>query len=749
MSALPDTEQIRPRTGEGGPGGRTDVLLIDGMFCAACAASVDAAVRRHPSVADVNVNFAAEAAVIERAPAADAEDLDELMARIARLGYSPRSASTQASPAPTSAPTPDRASRDLTLRFIIAVFFGMWVMLPSIGLYLDAGAGQRGIQWRLAMGAGLLSLPVVLWSGLPFYRMAWNTLRSGAAGIDALVTIGTAGALLLSVLALARGSAAVYFEVAVALITLQLLARLIDLRVRRRAREAITALLELSPTRLRQITAAGEQDLTLKEVKTGLKLRILPGERLAVDGVVREGTASIDRSLLTGESAPCTIGPGDDAHAGERLVDGSVVLGVTAGAGGRRLDALAKQVRQMLATKAPWQRVVDRLARYFLWLSLALGAIAGVLVVAFGGSAQDGALRALAVFVIACPCALSLAAPLAGLCASQAAARRGIILRDLNAITSAALPGKVFFDKTGTLTAGTPSVLAVHPASAISETTLLRHAGEAERLSEHPLAHGIVAAARARGLLSAPISSDASVTTQPGCGLRYEGEAKRVIHVGSAAWFDQLGLPIFEAPAPAEGATRVWVALGQEVLGAIDLIDAPRPGVPEALAQLLEKGLELAILSGDGEAPVAHLGRTLDISWQAALTPEQKVERVRAARQQGQCVVAFVGDGLNDGPALAAADLGIAVGPATDAARAAAAISLTQGGVERLPTVLALTRRLRHVVRRNLAWALAYNLVALPAAAAGWVHPALAASAMALSSISIILSAARAGASGN
>ncbi|MEO0423074.1 MAG: cation-translocating P-type ATPase [Pseudomonadota bacterium] len=727
------------------PQTRTDVLLIDGMFCAACAASVEAAIRRHPGVDEVNVNFAAEAAVIERAAGRAGGDLPALIERIASLGY--RARSSALAEGGERSREHDPIARDLSLRLIIAVFFGMWVMLPSVGLYLDAGAGQPVTQWRLALAAGVLCLPVVLWSGLPFYRMAWRTLRAGTPGIDALVTIGTVGALLLSVISLSRGSAAVYFEVAVALIALQLLARLIDLRVRRRAREAISALVALTPTRLRRLRNGEERDVALKEIKIGDRLRVLAGERLAVDGVVHEGLASVDRSLLSGESEAVTVQAGAALHAGERLVDGAVTLEVMAGAGRRRLDALAKQVRQMLASKAPWQRAVDRLARYFLWLSLALGAVAGVAVFAVGGEPQAAALRALAVFVIACPCALSLAAPLAGLCASQAASRQGIILRDLNAITSAATPTHVFLDKTGTLTRGMPSVRALHPRKSVDGDELLRRAGEAERLSTHPLAQGIVEAARTRGLLGPTPSAGARVSVVPGKGLRYRSDDGQETCLGSTTWFEQLGLVTADIAPPLAGpATRVWVAHGGQVLGAIDLIDDLRGGVDEALVALREEGVQLGILSGDSAEPVAYLAQTLGIDGRFGLSPEAKVEAIEAVRAQHPgAVVAFVGDGLNDSPALAAADLGVAVGEATDAARAAAAVTLTDGGVERMPGLLRLVRRLRAVVRRNLAWAIAYNVLALPAAAAGWVHPAVAASAMALSSISIIASAASAG----
>lgn len=804
-----------------------DVLIIEGMFCAACAASVEGVIARFPGVREATVNFAAEAAVVEwqnDAPAHDAPGapgagaaapsapraatapqareraLGELLERIGRLGYDARLAGAPATgdPAPraaaaTAGATPTRrrrAERDLGLRLVVAVFFGMWVMLPSVALYLPSGAvGEASARHALALAAGVFALPVVLWSGLPFYRMALGTLRAGVAGVDALVTIGVAGALALSAWSLSRGGSEVYFEVAVALITLQLVARLVDLRVRANAREAVVRLLDVAPPQLTVVDAAtgAERRVALRIVKAGMQVRLRPGERAAVDGEVCAGEALVDRSLLSGEARPARITPGARLHAGEQVLDGTLLLRVDAAAGRRRIDALARQVRQLLASKPPWQRVADRLARHVLWLTASVAVAAGLLVVAAGGDAQAGAARALAVFVITCPCALSLAGPLTGLCASAAAADRGIVLRDLNAITTAARPTELFVDKTGTLTCGTPRVTAVEAlGSDISRGDVLALAALAEAGSEHPLARAVVAAAQAAGV-AVPRAPAGTMQARPGRGVCWSAAAAsagadrgvaaapataraaaptdraappplpRTVHVGSPAWFGELGLLASDAGAAgaAQGAsTGALVARDGVLVGRIAFEDALRPGVTQAVRRLQASGLAITVLSGDAPAPVRDVAARLGIDWQAQLTPEDKVACITRRRapagdppsagRRDRTVVAFVGDGLNDGPALAAADLGIAVGTATDAARAAAAVTLDPpGGVERLPELLTLTARMRRVMRQNLAWALAYNALALPAAAAGWVPPALAAVAMALSSISIVLNAAR------
>lgn len=717
---------------------RRDVLTVDGMFCAACAASVEAVLARQPGVASASVNFAADAAVVEWQPGA--HDTAPLLAAVRGLGYDTRLIGDEAD----SRPPAGDPGRDLGLRLIVALFFGMWAMLPSIVLYLDVVTDPRS-RYGLALAAGVFSLPVVLYAGLPFYRMGIATLRHGIAGIDALVTVGVAGSLVLSATALLAGSAEVYFEVAVALVTLQLIARLLDLRVRRKARDAVVGLLELAPTTLTLVDAeGGTRRAVLKEVAAGDTVRVGPGERVAVDGRIVSGRARIDRSLLTGESDPVTLGPDEAVHAGERVIDGACDLSVTASAGRRRIDGLARQVREMLAARPAWQRAADTVARRFLWLSVLAAAAGAALVLSAGGTGAEAAVRALAVFVIACPCALSLAAPIAGLTASAAAARRGIILRDLNAVTGAAIPDRVFMDKTGTLTLGRPGVVAVHPFAGADEREVLRAAGTAEHASSHPIASALVAAAEKAGLcaaVQARAAAGGELHESPGRGVRWSRDDER-IDVGSIDWLRAAGV---EIPAlPETPATRSGVARNGRFIGAIDLEDALRPGMEEVIRSLRSRGLTPVILSGDGPGPVARIGARLGCEAHAGLTPEDKVSRIEECRKTG-AKTAFVGDGINDGPALAAADLGVAVGEATDAARSAAAVSLVEADATALPALFDLTRRARSIVRQNLAWAIAYNAIAIPAAMAGWVHPAVAAIAMALSSITIVLNALRAG----
>ena len=706
-----------------------DTLLVEGMFCAACAASVEASLNRHPGVDNAAVNFAADAAVVDWQPGA--RDLDALFLRIRGLGYRPglvgdteRSASEESDP-----------MRYLGLRLIVALFFGMWSMLPTFGLYFGV-AGEGRAAFGLAIAAGIFSLPVILFSGIPFYRMGLATLRNGVAGIDALVTLGVFGAVALSMFSLFNRSDAVYFEVPIALITLQLIARMLDLRVRRRARDAVLGLLDIAPTTVMRLDKDGTtRRIRLNEVEAGMRLRAYPGDRLSIDGLIVAGRGQLDRSLLSGESKPVRAVAGEAVSAGERLLGGHLDIEVTAGEGKRRIDALARQVRQALSTKPPWQKIADAIARYFLWLSFAAAIAGGAAAYLGGETAAEAAARALAVFVIACPCALSLAAPLAGLMAAARASKQGFILRDLNALTGAARPDVICFDKTGTLTEGQPTIVAVWPAKGVDEPELLRSAARAEGGSEHPLARAIRAACGEAGVGAA---GRGETQTSAGNGVRYR-DVESDILVGRDGWLVERGIDL--PPLPPTEATRVTVARNGRFLGAIDFDDAPRAGVVEVINELAWARIEL--LSGDREGPVQRLSRKLDISARAGLSPEAKAERIAELQEKGW-TVAFVGDGLNDGPALAAADLGIAVGDATDAARTASAITLVSADVTILPRLFALTRRTRRIVYQNLAWAVLYNGVAIPAAIMGFVHPAIAAVAMALSSLTIVLNALRA-----
>jgi Cu+-exporting ATPase len=713
--------------------------MVDGMFCGGCAASLEGRLGKLDGVAEASVDLAAGAALLRWRPGK--ADPGAVCRAIAALGYVARRPYS-ASPAGAAGDP----GRSLRLKFVIAIFFGMWTMLPSIALYLNA-APDAAVAHALAWSAAAASLPVIVFAGRPFYAMAFATLRVGIAGIDALVALGVLGAVTLSAVSLARGGSDVYFEVAVALITLQLLARLIQLNVARSGRDALAKLLDLAPPRVSRLDARGLLEVVpVREVSVGDVLLVEVGDTLSVDGVVERHDALLDRHLLSGESRAVRVAPGEAVCAGEVVVEGPLKMRVTASVGDRRVDMLARQVRTTLMRKPDWQRGIDAVARNFLLLAT-LAAVTGALLASMSGASLIGvAERALAVFVIACPCALSLAAPLAGLGASRRAVDAGMLLRDLRVLARAPKVSAVFLDKTGTLTEGRPSVSALKPADGVEARELLAVAAFVEKQSRHPLATAIVEAALAGGVplhgegwLPPDAVADARTHTVVAGGVRVD-VAESVLRVGSAEWFSREGLLC--PPLASAGLSRVWVARGDRVLGAIDLDDPLRVGARAAIEELRSKGVAVTILSGDAPEPVARLAGQLGVEGVARCSPEDKVSIVQAAVARG-CVTAFVGDGLNDGPAIAAADLGVAVENALDAARTASAATLLRGGVERVPELLALVASAGRVLRQNIGGAIAYNALAVPAALAGWVHPAVAAVAMAASSLTIVLNSLR------
>lgn len=711
--------------------------MVDGMFCAACAASLEHRLQKLPAVTDACVDLAAGAALVRWKQGG--KDAAAAGRAIAALGYTSRRPDTAAADSGAQDPY-----RSLAIRLVIALFFGMWVMLPSVGLYLDA-APDPGDAFGLAAAAAIASLPVIGWAGLPFYSMAWSTLRAAAPGVDALVTLGVIGAVLLSLVSLARGGSDVYFEVAVTLITLQLLARLIELRVARGGRDAMARLLDLAPPRVLRSRAGQAPELVpVSQLVVGDTVIAEAGETLALDGEAETDGASLDRHLLSGETGAVSVRRGTPVHAGEVVLEGPLRMRVTSTAGRRRVDDLARQVRALIMQKPAWQRGVDVIARYFLLLATVAAGCGALLAGASGEGVWSSAERALAVFVIACPCALSLAAPLAGLGAARSAAGSGVLLRDLRAVTRAGHIDTLFVDKTGTLTEGRPAVSALYPQAGCSGRELLAVAAAVELESRHPFARAILDAAENSGVLASESALSqatpmAERRTVRGAGVRMRQESE-TLRVGSEDWFAREGLACPELPGG--GLSRVWVARGREVLGAIDLDDPLRPGVAAAVGKLRQSGISVTILSGDAAAPVARIARQLGIRGVARCSPEEKVQYVEAAAARGE-ITAFVGDGLNDGPAIAAADLGVAISESLDAARTASAATLLKGGVERMPEVLAIVASARRILRQNIIGAIAYNAFAIPAALIGVVHPAIAAVAMALSSITVVLNSQR------
>jgi len=694
-----------------------EVVHVRGMSCASCAAGLERVLARVPGVQRASVSYAAERATVD----VSSPDVRAVLeGRIRERGYEVV--------APEPAPASDAGDR-LLVRLVITVFFTMMAMMPAavVLLGVDAAGSTTVARW-LALASAVLALPAIVVGGLPPLRRALRSLRN--PGMDLLIAAGTLVTYGYSLIELARGGHAVYFDTAAMIVSFALLGRVLEERARRRGIGAVRALDALLPGRAHLVVAGNqEQDVAVEALAIGDLVRVRAGERVPIDGLVREGTSLADTAVLTGEWAPRAIGVGERIAAGLLLLDGTLLVEVERPVGQREVDMIRRAVDGLLSSRAPMQRLADALAARLAWTVLALASLTLVgtgLSLGFGAEAW---MRAVAVVVVACPCALGLATPMAIAVAAGRAASRGILFRDGEAIELAARIDRVFLDKTGTLTEGRPRVTSV--TTDLDREEILRVASLLETAVHHPLARALREAAP-------PAELRMAIEVVPGGGVIGRDAATWI--VGSARFLREQGISV----AHEIDATTVHVARDGLWVARITLDDALRPPVATAVRSLVDEGLHPVLVTGDARGVAERVAREVGITdVHAEATPVEKANIVRAARLEG-ARVAFVGDGLNDGPALAAADLGIAVDSATDLAAECARIVLVEGGVERVGEALAIARATRRRMRQNLAWALVYNLLAIPAAALGWISPALAAAAMAASSLSVVGNSLRA-----
>lgn len=702
-------------------------LSVGGMMCGSCAAAVEAVLAREPGVHEVGVNFAADAAYIEWDPAQT--DLEQLLHKANRLGYRVEVFTEDAGPRRLEV-----FQLRLQIKLAIAVFFGMWSMLAALVLYLsspDALAPQQ--RWWLALASGVCALPVIAYAGFSFYLAGWRTLRAAVPGMDTLISVGVGGAVVLSIGQLWLGHDRVYFDTAVMLITFQLIARLVDHRVRRDAAGAAQALLHAAPEQIQRLEDDGSVSLISSAlVQRGEHVLVAPGAAVGVDGVVLAGRSSLDCALLSGESAPVLVVPGDSVYAGSRNGEGELRLEVTAASGQRRVDDLARAVRAQLVHKSSLQKLADRAASKLLPIVAIAAVSAALLAMMQGLAGEEIVTRLLAVIVITCPCALSLAVPVVSLLAEARARAQGLLFRDPAAIEQAATLRHVVFDKTGTLTTGQPAIKALQTVPGQASEQLLNLAAAATFASGHPLAQGLAAATE---MSEAPPGERRVVAGQ---GVVWTSGLGSVL-AGRAAWLREQGVDLVEQ----DEGTAVYLAKDGSYIGKILFSEQLRLEALPLFKDLRAAALQVHLLSGDTASACAAIGKSLSLDPKQirhGQSPEQKLGFIHALQQDAG--VAFVGDGLNDGPALAAADLGVAVGEASPTARSAAAL-LLPSGLQGLMPALRLARQARRIMLQNLGWALVYNLLALPAAMLGWIHPAIAAAAMGMSSICVLLNTLR------
>ncbi|THA23747.1 copper-translocating P-type ATPase [Streptomyces sp. RKND-216] len=726
-------------------------LAIGGMTCAACAARVEKKLNRMDGV-QASVNYATEKARVSYT-----EDLAvaDLIATVEATGYTaapppPRSPSAPEPGAPVEA-EPDEL-RPLRLRLLTAVILAV----PVVAMAMVPALQFTSWQWLSLT----LAAPVVVYAGWPFHRAAWTNLRHGAATMDTLVSVGTGAAFLWSVWALFLGTAGmpgmthpfeftvsrtdgagtIYLEAAAGVTAFLLAGRYFEARAKRRAGAALRALMELGAQEVTVLRDGREQRVPVAELAVGDRFTVRPGEKIATDGTVVEGSSAVDASLLTGESVPVEVAAGDPVTGATLNAGGRLVVEATRVGSETQLARMAKLVEDAQNGKAAAQRLADRISAVFVPAVILLALATLGVWLAVGGSVTAAFTAGVAVLIIACPCALGLATPTALMVGTGRGAQLGILIKGPEVLENTRRADTVVLDKTGTVTTGRMTLLAVRTAGGEDEEEVLRLAGALEHASEHPVARAVAAGAAARvGDLPSPVEF-ASI---PGLGVRGVVDGRAVL-VGRARLLRDrsVALPAELAAARDDaeraGRTVVAVAWDGRARALLEVADAVRDTSAEAVRRLRALGLTPVLLTGDNAAVAAAVAAEVGIDEVVSeVLPEDKVDVVERLQAEGRSV-AMVGDGVNDAAALAQADLGLAMGTGTDAAMEAGDLTLVRGDLRVAADAIRLSRRTLATIKGNLFWAFAYNVAALPLAAAGMLSPMIAGAAMAFSSVFVV-----------
>jgi Cu+-exporting ATPase len=743
-------------------------LPVEGMTCASCVNRIERFLKRTPGVEDAVVNLATEVATIRFLP--DLVGRSELVGAIEAAGYDVLPGVPRDHVAVPGAALADedggidagraREARALLLRAVVSIGVAIGIMALML---LGRALPMEDLN-RIAI---LPATFVQLWAGGRFYRAAWRAARHGAANMDTLIAIGTTAAWGYSVvvtlapaIAMSAGlEPAVYFDSSTIIIGFVLLGRWLEARAKSQASSAIHRLLALEPPTARLVDGDVERDLPLHEVQPGDLLRVRPGDRVSVDGRVVSGSSAVDQSMLTGESMPIEVAPGDEVIGGTLNASGSFVMRATRVGRETALARIVDLVREAQGSKAPIQRLADRVSEVFVPVVLLAAALTFVAWYLAGPEPRlTLALTAfVAVLIISCPCAMGLATPTAIMAGTGRGAEAGVLIRGGEALEAAHRIDTVVFDKTGTLTEGTPSVGDIVPAAGFDAATVLDLAGSLEASSEHPAGEAIGARARAEGRGSLAVSSFRAIAGRGVEGtVEVDGTARRVL-VGSTGLLEAESVDLGSIAGPLRAAGQVGagvavVAVDGRVAGLITIRDAVKPGAGPAVADAHAAGIDVWLLSGDSRPVAESIAVEVGIPHDRVLAevlPEHKASTVARLRAAGR-VVAMVGDGINDAPALATADVGIAIGTGADVAIEAADVTLVGGDPRGVLAAIRLSRSTMRVVRQNLAWAFGYNVVLIPVAMGVLfpffgvlLNPGLAAGAMALSSVSVVLNSLR------
>ena len=751
--------QPQTQAGPAESGVDTVHLAVGGMTCASCVSHVESALQRVDGVASASVNLATERATVEYRTGATG--LTEMRHAVEDAGYRLLGVSTDGMDDPGG-------ERELAiLRYKVA--FSLTVAAAVMVMMFTPGV-MGGVGFRLEFLFLALATPVQFWAGRHFYISAFGALKHRTSNMNTLIAVGTSVAFFYSLAVtvspadagIRSVSSDTYFDASTAIVGLVLLGRLLEARAKRRATGALRSLIGLQPREARVERGGEQRTIPIDELLAGDVLIIRPGEKIPTDGTVLSGSSSIDESMLTGEPIPVTKAGGDDVFGG--TINGTGALRVTVTQVGRDtvLARIVAMVERAQGSKAPVQRLVDRVAAYFVPVVVAIAAVSFVLWLVLGPEPAyaTATLVAVAILVIACPCALGLATPTAITVGTGVGAEMGILVRDAEALERLHSVDTVVLDKTGTITEGRPTVSRVVALTG-TESDLLALAASAEAHSEHPLSAAVVAAAKERGLA---LQEPGDFEAVPGMGVSATVSGRPVL-IGNRALLDRAAIPIAVGlPAASPGETMVNVAADGAVIGLIGISDVVRETSAVAVAALKAKGLRVVMLTGDAAAAAGEIARQVGIDRVVAdVRPEDKAAAVAGMQAEGRRV-AMVGDGINDAPALAQADVGIAIGAGTDVALETAGVTLVRGELAGVAGAIGLSRATMRTVKQNLFWAFGYNVILIPIAAGvlylafsdgtpaglrwalgdeGFLNPILAAGAMAISSVTVVTNSLR------